>query len=110
MTCHAASREWPLRRRRAFAIQGIMWGAERKQPAMDGKRRRMRTSGGGDGTLHFWQVFGAGWAGEHLRGRVARSGDGDAGGGGVRGSAWIPVGAECAALLSAFAMEGCASV
>src|ERR1700686_2608440 len=60
-----------------------------------------------DGALHFWQVFGAGWEGERLRIGAGGSGDGDAGGGGVRGGAWIPVGAECAAVLPAFAMEGC---
>src|SRR6266849_5818381 len=65
---------------------------------------------GGDGTLHFWQVPGAGREGKCVRSGAGGSGDGDAGGGGVRGGAWVPVGAECAALLPAFAMEGCGGV
>ncbi len=66
-----------------------------------------RTLEGADGTLHIWAIPGAGWEGECLRSGARGRGDGDAGGGGVLGGAWVPGGAECAAVLPAFAMEGC---
>src|SRR5258708_5413530 len=62
---------------------------------------------GGDGTLYLREVPGAGWERGCLRGGAGGSGEGDAGGGGVLGGAWVPGGAECAAVLPAFAMEGC---
>src|SRR6267378_4037939 len=62
---------------------------------------------GGDGTLYLREVPGAGWERGCLRSGAGGSGEGDAGGGGVRGGAWVPGGAECAAVLPAFAMEGC---
>src|SRR6266481_5429663 len=71
---------------------------------------RMQNPGGGDGTLHIWTIPGAGRERKCVRGGAGGSGDGDAGGGGVFGGAWVPGGAECAAVLPAFAVEGCGGV